>query len=151
SVFDGPLNTPRHVEGLVRGMGARSRSLSMPALERDLTLAEVAELRRFTPRYLRELVRRHQIPVLRSGRLIRFDTLSLCALEEALRCHSPSSGVNRPEHSQSPALSPARAFAAALKATTPSSQPRKPQRSKRSSSALPGMGNVVVLAPSRRQ
>ena len=52
--------------------------------QRDLTLAEVVELRRFTPRYLRELVRRHQIPVLRSGRLIRFDTLSLCALEEPL-------------------------------------------------------------------
>ena len=27
----------------------------MPATQRDLTLAEVAELRRFTPRYLREL------------------------------------------------------------------------------------------------
>lgn len=38
----------------------------MSAPQRDLTLAEVAELRRFTPRYLRELIRRHQIPVLRS-------------------------------------------------------------------------------------
>jgi len=39
--------------------------MSLPS--RDLTLAEVAELRRFTPRYLRELIRRHNIPVLRSG------------------------------------------------------------------------------------
>ena len=30
----------------------------MFAPQRDLTLAEVAELRRFTPRYLRELIRR---------------------------------------------------------------------------------------------
>src|SRR5215472_13003863 len=86
--------------------------------QRDLTLAEVAELRRFTPRYLRELIRRHQIPVLRSGRLIRFDALSLCALEEALRCRSPSSVANQPAPSQSPGLSPGRAVAAALKATT---------------------------------
>jgi excisionase family DNA binding protein len=49
----------------------------MSAPQRDLTLAEVAELRRFTPRYLRELIRRYHIPVLRSGRLIRFDELSL--------------------------------------------------------------------------
>src|ERR1700757_2702731 len=101
----------------------------MSAPQRDLTLAEVAELRRFTPRYLRELIRRHQIPVLRSGRLIRFDALSLRALEEALRCPSPSSAESRPEPSRSPALSPGRAFAAALRATTPSSPRKKQQRS----------------------
>jgi hypothetical protein len=33
--------------------------------ERQPTLDEVAELRRVTPRYLREVVRRHQIPVFR--------------------------------------------------------------------------------------
>src|SRR6516165_11695381 len=101
----------------------------MSASQPDLTLAEVAELRRFTPRYLRELIRRHQIPVLRSGRLIRFDTLSLHALEEALRCHSPSAGVNRLAPSPSSAQSPERADVAALKATTPNSQRRKPPRS----------------------
>jgi hypothetical protein len=114
-------------------------------MDRDLTLAEVAELRRFTPRYLRELIRRHQIPVLGSGRLIRFDTLALCALEEALRCHSPSSGANRPERSQSPALSPARAFAAALRLTNPSSRPKKLQRSRLRSSAQPGTASVADL------
>src|SRR6516165_9305864 len=101
----------------------------MSAPQRDLPLAEVAELRRFTPRYLRELIRRYQIPVLRSGRLIRFDALSLRALEDVLRCHSPSSVANQPAPSQSPGLSPERAFAAALKATTPSSPRKKPPRS----------------------
>src|SRR5215470_3494492 len=98
-----------------REWGPATAGASMSTPQRDLTLAEVAELRRFTPRYLRELIRRHQIPVLRSGRLIRFDALSLSALEEALRCHSLSSGANRPERSQSQALSPARAFAVALR------------------------------------
>src|SRR5215813_1797698 len=91
----------------------------MSAPQRDLTLDEVAELRRFTPRYLRELIRRHQIPVLRSGRLIRFDAVSLRALEEALRCRSESFPTSGPAASPSPAQSPERAFAAALRATTP--------------------------------
>src|SRR5215472_16776637 len=104
----------------------------MPAPQRDLTLAEVAELRRFTPRYLRELVRRHEIPVLRSGRLIRFDALALNALEEALRqpCRSGSSAGSRPGPLLSRAPSPAGAFNAVLKATTPSSPRRKLQPSK---------------------
>src|ERR1700739_2590847 len=93
--------------------------------ECDLTLAEVAEIRRFTPRYLRELVRRHQIPVLRSGRLIRFDALSLRALEEVLRCHSPSPAASLPARSRLAARSPGNAYDAALKATTQSSRPKK--------------------------
>src|SRR6516225_1407669 len=71
-----------------REWGPATAGASVSTPQPDLTLAEVAELRRFTPRYLRELIRRHQIPVLRSGRLIRFDALSLFALEEALRCRS---------------------------------------------------------------
>src|SRR5215475_1470089 len=90
-----------------------------------LTLAEVAELHRFRPRYLRAFIRRHGIPVLRSGRLIRFDALALCALEEALRCPSPSpAAVPVAVLSPPPALSPAVAYANALRATTPNS-PRK--------------------------
>src|SRR6516164_6208157 len=102
----------------------------MSATQRDLTLAEVAELRRFTPRYLRELIRRHKIPVLRSGRLIRFDALSLSVLEDVLRCPSPSPVGNLAAPSRSPAQSPERAFAAALKATTPNSLRKKPSLSK---------------------
>src|SRR3984893_4330485 len=126
----------------------RSRS-TMP--ERDLTLAEVAELRRFTPRYLRHLVRRHRLRVLRSGRLIRFDKVALCALEEALRCRSPSPAADPPARSPSPAMSADAAFAAALRATTPSSPRKKPRRSRPSSCAPPGTENVVAfgLSPKR--
>jgi hypothetical protein len=53
--------------------------------ERDLTLAEVAELRQLTPRQLRDFVRRHQVPILTTGKAIRFDRVALAALEEALR------------------------------------------------------------------
>src|SRR6516225_9617464 len=98
----------------------------MSAPQPDLTLAEVAELRRFTPRYLRELIRRYQIPVLRSGRLIRFDALSLRALEDVLRCPSPSPAANPAVHSRLPALSPVNAYAAALKATSSPSLAKRP-------------------------
>jgi hypothetical protein len=50
--FDGPLNIPETCWCDGRGGGPQHVEPSMPALERDLTLAEVAELRRFTPRYL---------------------------------------------------------------------------------------------------
>jgi excisionase family DNA binding protein len=116
--------------------------------ERHDTLDEVAERYRFKPRYLRELVRKRQIPVLRSGRLIRFDALAVNALEEALRCPSKSSAANRQARSQSLALSPVAAYSAALKATIPSSPKRKRRHSKPNYSAPPGMANVVVLAPS---
>ena len=123
----------------------------MSAPQRDLTLAEVAELRRFTPRYLRELIRRYQIPVLRSGRLIRFDALSLKALETVLRCHSPSPDANPAERSRSAAQLRANAYAAALKATTLSSPPKRqpPLRSKFYEQN--GTANVVVLDPSPKR
>src|SRR5260370_28006775 len=117
----------------------------------DLTLAEVAGLRRFTRRYLRELIRRHQIQVLRSGRLIRFDALALCALEEALRWRSPSPAAGQLAPSPSRALSPASAFAAALKATTPSSRPERQPHSKPKSSAPRRTASGVELAPSQRR
>src|SRR5262249_9378561 len=123
----------------------------MPALERDLTLAEVAELRRFTPRYLRELVRRHAIPVLGSGRLIRFDAFSLSVLEDVLRCRSKSPAAPAPAPSQSQVLSPARAFAAALKATTPNSPRRRQRPSRRTFSAPDGTANVGARAPSPKR
>ena len=59
----------------------------------------------FHTRYLRDFIRRHQIPVLRPGRLIRFDAHALQVREEALRqlCCSLSADVNRPAHSRSAA------------------------------------------------
>src|SRR5215471_4957262 len=125
----------------------------MPAPERDLTLAEVAELRRFTPRYLRELIRRHQIPVLRSGRLIRFDALALCALEEALRqpCRSKSPGGSPPARSQSAGRLQATASSVARRATTLLLPGRKLRSLRPAYSAQNGTGNVVALAPSTKR
>src|SRR5262245_21066018 len=131
---------------MVSGMGGSQQlEPSMSPPERDLTLAEVAELRRFTPRYLRDLIRRHHIPVLRSGWLIRLDALSLSVLEEALRCHSPSSVGNRPAPSRSAGLSRANAYAAALKATTPNSPPKRQLPLRPKSCERNGTANVVVL------
>jgi hypothetical protein len=49
------------------------------------TLAEVAERYRFTERWLRDFIRKHNIPVFHTGKQIRFDGLAIAALEEALR------------------------------------------------------------------
>src|SRR5438132_12848175 len=123
----------------------------MPVPDRDLTLAEVAELRRFSPRYLRELVRWHSIPVLRSGRLSRFDPVSLHALEEVLRCRSKSPAGPAPAPSPSVGLSPERAYASALRATTPRLRPKRQPPSKLPCSERHGTANVVALARSQRR
>src|SRR5207237_660691 len=98
-------------------------------------------------------IRRYSIPVLRSGRLIRFDAYALAALEEVLRqsCRSPSPAAPAPAPSRSQALSPARAFAAALRATMPNSRRRKPPPSKRISSEPHGTANVEALGALQRQ
>jgi hypothetical protein len=72
----------------------------------DRTLAEIAAGKQFTPRQLREFVRRHQIPVLTTGKggVIRFDRLALVALEEALRAPGPSPSADE----KIPALSSSR-------------------------------------------
>jgi hypothetical protein len=114
-------------------------------------LAEVAAGFGVTPRWLRELVRAENIPVLRRGRVIRFDALALRALEEALRSPSKSPAGPTPARSRSPALSADAAYAAALKATSPPSPARKPPRSKRNCCATPGTGNVVAFAASPRR
>src|SRR5688572_19690997 len=110
---------------------------------RDLTLAEVAELRRFTQRQLREFILRHKIPVFRTGKKITFNDRALAALEEALLCRSKSSAAPTPAPSPSPAPSSYRtgrgsAFERALRLTTDDSPKKKPGRSKPGSSATPG-------------
>ena len=50
-----------------------------------LTLAEVAARYRFTERWLRDFIRARGLPVLHTGRQIRFDALALNALDQALR------------------------------------------------------------------
>ena len=54
------------------------------------TLPEIAARYQFSARKLRGLVRKHNIPVLRAGRDVRFDPVASTALEEALRCRSGS-------------------------------------------------------------
>src|SRR5215469_2864944 len=49
------------------------------------TLAEVAERYRFSERWLRDFIRKHNIPVFHTGKQIRFDAVAVAALEEALR------------------------------------------------------------------
>jgi hypothetical protein len=84
--------------------------------ERADTLAEVAERYRFTERWLRDFIRKHNIPVFHTGKLIRFDALAIAALEEALRrpC-SKSSDAPIPAVSKSKALSRDSAFDRLLK------------------------------------
>jgi hypothetical protein len=125
--------------------------------ERDLTLAEVAELRRVTPRQLREFVRRHNIPILTTGKAIRFDAFALAALEEALRrpCRSKSSGGKTPAPSPLPASSGSPmarggAYENALRLTTRDSRAKKPSPSKQKYSAPPGTAVVVPLSASRK-
>jgi hypothetical protein len=57
-----------------------------------LTLGEVADRFHLKVPWLREFIRKNDIPVLRSPKLIRFDAAALGALEEALRGPSRSPG-----------------------------------------------------------
>lgn len=49
------------------------------------TLDEVAAEMQVTPRWLRKVVKDHAVPVLRKGRIIRFDDKALDCLRQALR------------------------------------------------------------------
>jgi hypothetical protein len=120
------------------------------------TLGEVALDLKFTPRRLREVIRRRRIPVLRDGRDIRFDDLALRALEEALRSPSRSPAGETPARSPSRApsnlpMAPDAAYAAALKATTSPSPGKRRRSSKRDCCATPGTANVVAFGLSPRR
>jgi hypothetical protein len=129
------------------------QNVPAPAHEgnRILTLVEVAAEFRVTPRWLREVVRARKIPVLRKGRIIRFDRIALDALNESLRCRSASPAALPPAPLPSPALSPDAAFAAALRLTTRASPARKRPPSKPRSCEPSGTGNVVPLAHSAKR
>jgi Helix-turn-helix domain len=53
------------------------------------TLEEVAAELRVSPRWLRDFVRSHPIPMLKCGRSLRFDKRALAALEDELRVMPP--------------------------------------------------------------
>lgn len=94
------------------------------------TLAEVADQLRVRPRWLRELVRAKNIPVLRSGRVIRFDELALRALEETMRAPTKSVEPRAPARAaRNLPMDVETAMAAALKALTPpAKKPSAPRR-----------------------
>lgn len=129
-----------------------------PKPDSYITLDEMADQLQVTSRWLRKVVKDNAVPVLRRGRIIRFDALARAALQEALRqpCPSKSSGEKTPRPSPSPAPSSYRmargsAFEHALALTTSASPRKKPAHSKRASSETPITGNVVALGPSARR
>src|SRR4029077_21080119 len=114
-----PANNPRPPHASIRHLpqpSVTSRGANRPPARRECqpanaarrgalftetrtiyTLNEVAERYQFTPRQLRDLVRRKDVPVLTTGRAIRFDDIAIQALEGALRrCPSTLSPEKTP-------------------------------------------------------
>ena len=117
------------------------------------TLAEVAAEWRFTPRRLRDIIKRHGILVFRAGRDFRFDDAAKRALEEALRTAPRLAEESFRERSRFRAASAAAmkeriavrrdagtAYARALALTT------VPSRTKKRPSSMPGAGETRVKA-----
>jgi hypothetical protein len=125
----------------------------MATPERLQTIEEVAAHFAVTPRLLREMIKRHQIPVLRSSRrIVRFDTLALRSLEEALRCRSESPAAPTARtFSRSKAVSRANEFASVLNRITDGSRKRRLPPSRPKFSEASGMASVVALDPSRKR
>ena len=65
-----------------------------------LTLSEVAERYKFSERWVRDFIREHAIPVLRTHNKIRFDQLAIDAFEAALRV--PPRPSKLPVHQRAP-------------------------------------------------
>src|SRR6516225_3891363 len=125
--------------------------------ERCFTLAEIAERFQFSSRWMRDFIRAHGIPVLHTGRQIRFDDLALRSFEEALRrCPSKLFVEKTPAASPSSAPSSYRmdrgsVYERALSLTSSPSPVRKPPRSRSRSSATRGTANALVIVPSDRR
>ena len=121
------------------------------------TLEEVAAQYRFSERKLRELIKKHNLPVLQSGkRLIRFDRLALNALEEALRrpCligSPPEKTATERSQSRGRTRSPAAALDSARKAITDALQRKRPGSSRRNISGKNTSGEVIPIRRSRKQ
>jgi len=120
------------------------------------SIDDVAAHLDITPASVRKIVRKHRVPVLSTGRHIRFDDIALAAFMEVLRCRSQSPvAATAAKPSTSRAVSTYRAgrsseYANALRLTGSLSRARKRPRSKPESSATDGTASVVALAPSRR-
>jgi excisionase family DNA binding protein len=94
-------------------------------MNRISTLKEVATAMQVSERWLREFIRRKQIGVLRSGRIVRFDEAALSELEEAMRCRYASPVGKTQARSRLSARSPESAYADALRLTTVGSRKKK--------------------------
>ena len=152
-----PLPIPDTASPPTPARPRRDPGASSAARPSARTLLEVAADMQVTPRWLRQFITKHQIPVLRAGRVIRLDLLAQRALEEAMRpCPSPSPTVKEAGASSSPArsfLPMARgdAFAALLNLATRSSPGSRRRPSKDKCCATPGTDNVLALDPSRKR
>jgi hypothetical protein len=96
------------------------------------TRDETAAMFRISPRHLHDIVRQHEIPVLKLGRRVIFDAAAIAAVESA--CRSKSAAAPTLAHYGLPVPSvplvrrKGSAFANALALMTPVSRARKPQR-----------------------
>jgi hypothetical protein len=97
------------------------------------TLAEVAERYRFTERWLRDFIRKYNIRVFHTDKQIRFDGLSIAALEEALRrayYSAPSSEKSARAPIKSPGPSRGSAYERLLNLENLLLRVKKPPRSR---------------------
>jgi hypothetical protein len=114
------------------------------------TVEEIAARYKYTTRHIFELIRRHKLPVLGTKTQIRFDETAVAALEEAIRCPSPSSDDEiGPEPSRSRGRSTGSGYNAVLDRMTQRLQQKKPPSSKPSSSTNDTTANVVGFGVSR--
>jgi hypothetical protein len=122
------------------------------------SIEDVAAHLDITPASVRKIVRKHRVPVLSTGRHIRFDDIALAAFMEVLRCRSQSTveKIDPLPHSKSRGLSSYRMggkskFDEVRERLIAGSQ-RKPQpRSRRGSCATPTTESVVALDPTRKR
>jgi hypothetical protein len=101
------------------------------------TYPQAAAEMQIPQRTLRELVRRHQPPVVVLGRRVLFDDQAIAHIIEACRrCPCASPAATAPASSGSPAPSAAGAFARVLALTTPASPKNSAPRAKPRSTVL---------------
>jgi excisionase family DNA binding protein len=140
---------------VVRKTIERNLNMTLPT-DRLPTIEDVATHLGVTPRSVRQIVRKHHVPVLSTGRHIRFDDHAITAFYEALRCRSQS--TNAPTVLAAPSKSRAPSnyrtggkstFDEVRERLIADLQPKRPPRSKRKSSETPTTGSVVALDPTR--
>ena len=124
---------------------------TMADTARILTLQETAEMFRVSPRWLRETVNALGIPVLRKGRVIRFDNIAIESLKEAMRQPAPSLTRTAAAYSRTRSgRSTGKAYENALRLTAPPPREKRPPRS-RSTASLYEEELRAMSRPSRKR